>query len=305
MTAPRLSVVMSVFNGGADLAATLDSILAQTMRDFELIVIDDGSTDGTLPILADYARRDARIRLLTQPNLGLTHALIRGCAEARAAVIARHDCGDRSRPERLARGVEVLERNPSLVLAACEVEYVGPEGELLYVTEHHKRDVRHSLLHDDVDTIIALPHHGTAMFRAQTYRSAGGYRQQFRVAQDIDLWIRLALLGEIFIDQEPLYVAHTNPRAISAGHRDAQFALARIAIALRDGGDGDVLLARAARIAPRRRPSRADEARGLYFIGSCLRRRGDARWRGYMRRALMRNPLHWRALLTLLAARTT
>jgi glycosyltransferase involved in cell wall biosynthesis len=302
MTTPRVSVVMAVYNGGAHLAETLDALLAQTLTDFELIVVDDGSTDGTLPILAAYRRRDSRIRMITQTNSGLTRALIRGCAETRAPLIARQDCGDLSRPERLARGVAALE-DPARVLAACEAEYVGPAGELLYVTEHHKRDVRNSLRRDDVDHITSLPHHGTAIFRTKAYRAVGGYRAEFRVAQDVDLWIRLAPLGDFWIDPQPLYVARTDPKAISALHRKAQFAIARIAIALRDGGDPAVLLPRAAQIVPQRRASRAAEARGLYFIGSCLRRRGDGRWRGYVRRAFARNPLHWRALLMLLAAR--
>ena len=305
MSTPRLSLVMSIYNGGAHLVATLDSLLAQTFTDFELVAIDDGSTDGTLPILAVFARRDPRIRVITQENRGLTRALILGCQEARAPIIARQDCGDVSRPERLARAAEALDSDAARVLVACEAEYVGPAGEPLYITSHHERDVRASLLGDGVDRITALPHHGAAAFRADAYRRAGGYREQFRVAQDVDLWIRLATLGDVFIDPQPLYVARTDPKAISAAHRDAQFALARIAIALRDGGDRDALLARAARIVPRRRPTRADEARGLYFIGSCLRRRGDARWRGYVRRALARNPLHWRALVTLLTARKT
>jgi glycosyltransferase involved in cell wall biosynthesis len=300
MTTPRVSVVLSVYNGAARLIATLEALRAQTLEDFELIAVDDGSTDGTLPILAEYARRDKRIRIVTQPNSGLTRALIRGCAEARAPLIARQDCGDLSRPQRLARGAEALS-DPSLQLAACETEYVGPDGELLYVTEHHRKDVRQSLLHDGVDRITSLPHHGAAMFRAEAYRRCGGYREQFRVAQDIDLWIRLAQLGGVRIDPEPLYVARIEPGAISAAHRQAQFALARIAIALRDGGDAAALLAEAARIVPRRGRSRAAEARALYFIGSCLRTRGDDRWRRYLRQALTRNPLHWRALLTLLA----
>jgi glycosyltransferase involved in cell wall biosynthesis len=88
----KLSVVMSVLNGAGDLARTLDSIFAQTERDFELIVIDDGSTDDTPSILARQS--DPRIRVITQPNEGLTRALIRGCEAARAPLIARHDCGD-------------------------------------------------------------------------------------------------------------------------------------------------------------------------------------------------------------------
>ena len=83
MSTPAISVVMGVFNEAAVLAPTLDSILAQTERDFELIVVNDGSTDPRVgEILAEYARRDARLRVLTQANAGLTRALIAGCAAA-------------------------------------------------------------------------------------------------------------------------------------------------------------------------------------------------------------------------------
>src|SRR5207244_4026561 len=92
---------MSVHNGATDLAATLDSILSQTFTDFELVAIDDGSTDATLPILDAYAQRDPRVRVITQQNSGLTRALIAGCATARGRYVARHDAGDLSHPRRL------------------------------------------------------------------------------------------------------------------------------------------------------------------------------------------------------------
>src|SRR5438132_1427436 len=81
---PRVSVVMSVYNGAAHLRPTLDSIASQTLRDVEIIVVDDGSTDATGDILREAAGRDARIRIITQENRGLTRALIRGCATATA-----------------------------------------------------------------------------------------------------------------------------------------------------------------------------------------------------------------------------
>ena len=103
MSTPAISVVMGVFNEAAVLAPTLDSILAQTERDFELIVVNDGSTDPRVgEILAEYARRDARLRVLTQANAGLTRALIDGCARASAPWIARQDADDVSLPGRLA-----------------------------------------------------------------------------------------------------------------------------------------------------------------------------------------------------------
>ena len=94
----RLSVVMAVYNGAAKLARTLDSIAAQTMPDYECIVVDDGSTDDTSAILAQRAANDARIRVIRQENQGLTRALIAGCAAARADLIARLDWGDASMP---------------------------------------------------------------------------------------------------------------------------------------------------------------------------------------------------------------
>jgi glycosyltransferase involved in cell wall biosynthesis len=295
-----LSVVMSVFNGAAQLGATLDGIEAQTMRDFELIVIDDGSTDATAEILRQRAALDPRVRVITTANEGLTRALIRGCSEATAPVIARHDGGDVSAPERFARQIEILDSEADAVLVSCGVRYVGPGGEHLYVANGDGEEIRRSLLHDDVDRIVGLPHHGSAMFRRDAYESAGGYREEFRFAQDVDLWIRMAPLGSIVIVPETLYEARYETGAISAQRRDSQFALASISIRLRDGGDAALLdEARALSSAPRPHKPR-NEAGALYFLASCLRRNGDDRYRRYARAALRRNPLHFRSWLLLM-----
>jgi glycosyltransferase involved in cell wall biosynthesis len=276
-----ISVVMSVYNGAATLAATIDSILAQTLRDFECIVVDDGSTDDTPRILAAYAAGDSRIRVLRQENSGITRALIAGCDAATSAVVARQDCGDLSRPERLERMLPLLD---TCVVAASQVVYTGPKGEPLYTTTHASNAVRHSLLHADVSTIQSLPHHGSAVFRSDVYRQCGGYRPQFYFAQDLDLWIRMAALGDICITDDVLYEARIDVRAISSMHRREQIASAAIAIALRDGGGN---LDDAAAIRPERRAvTRSTRAKAFYFIASCLRRRRDPRWRGYAVRAV-------------------
>ena len=98
-TNPEVSVVMSVYNGASNLAATMDSILSQEGVELEFIVVNDGSTDETGEILDDYARRDDRVRVIHQENTGLTRALIRGCAAATGEFIARQDAGDVSLPE--------------------------------------------------------------------------------------------------------------------------------------------------------------------------------------------------------------
>jgi glycosyltransferase involved in cell wall biosynthesis len=294
----KLSVVMAVFNGAHALAATLDSILDQTERDFELIAVDDGSTDATPSILADYVARDARIRVIAQTNTGLTRALIRGCTEAHADVIARHDCGDRSHPERFARQLALLAKGATVV--SCATRFVDPDGDLLYVSHADGEEVRRSLLTDDASHIHALPHHGSATFRRDTYERAGGYRPEFRVAQDLDLWIRIARDGGTFaIADDVLYDATVEPRSISGSARIAQVRLTAIAVALRDGHGS---LADAAAVTPPPITPRG-EAAALYFIGKCLLQQRNPKGRQYLREAIRRDPMHWRAWLSLLGKR--
>jgi len=295
----RLSVVLPVYNGAAALPATLDSIVSQTMRDFEVVAIDDGSADATSSILAAYAARDERIRVLSQANSGLTRALIRGCEEARADLIARHDSGDRSHPERFARQLALL--GEGHVLVSCATRFSTGEGDELYVARADGDEVRRSLREDDAARIHALPHHGSALFRRDAYIAAGGYRPQFRLAQDLDLWIRVAPLGTIGIVPEVLYEATLEARSISGLSRGEQVRLTAIAVALRDGGDAS-LLDEAARIAPAG-ASRAGEAAALYFIGKCLLQQRNVKWRRYLREAVRRNPWHWRAWAGLLLRR--
>lgn len=276
---PRVSVVLPVYNGAASLGQTIETVLAQTMSDFELIIIDDGSTDATPSVLGAY--KDERIRVIRQENGGITRALIAGCDAAKAGIIARQDSGDLSRPERLERMLPLLE---TCVVAASQVAYSGPKGEALYTTSHTSKNVRYSLLHAGIGAIQSLPHHGSAIFRTDVYRRSGGYRPQFYFAQDLDLWIRMAALGDICITDDVLYEARIDVRAISSTHRREQVASAAIAIALRDGIGN---LADAAAIRPQRRAfTRSNQAKALYFIASCLRRRDDPRWRGYAFRAV-------------------
>jgi glycosyltransferase involved in cell wall biosynthesis len=294
----KLSVVLAVFNGAPALPATLDSILAQTERDFEVVVLDDGSTDATPAILADYAARDARVRVLTQANAGLTCALIRGCAEARANAIARHDCGDRSHPERFARQLALLAQGYAVV--SCATRFVDVDGDLLYIARTDGEEVRRSLLHDDASRIHAIPHHGSAMFRRDAYEHAGGYRSEFRVAQDLDLWIRIARDGGTFATaEEVLYDATVDARSISGTARTAQVQLTEIAVALRDGRGS---LAAAASVAPSPL-TRKGEAAALYFIGKCLLAQPNPKGRRVLREAIRRDPWHWRAWVSLLLRR--
>jgi glycosyltransferase involved in cell wall biosynthesis len=293
----KISVVLAVYNDEKHLGESLDSILAQTEPDFELIVVNDGSTDDTPAVLQDYARRDSRIRIITQENTGLTRALIRGCAEARAPVIARHDSGDLSHPERFARQLKLMEKG--VVLVASATRFVGPQHEPLYVVTVDAEAIRESLLTAPADRIQGIAH-GSAMFRRDAYVRAGGYREQFHFAQDLDLWVRLARIGHIAAAEEALLTAVVEPGSITTANHDRQMKLKELIVALRDGRPVEDVLSQVALVRPRKKRSRRDMAPGFYFIGRCLRRQHDARARGYFWSAISHDPFHLRGWLSLI-----
>lgn len=298
---PEVSVVMSVYNAGPWLRATVESVLAQTDVDFELIVIDDGSTDESAAILD--AITDPRVRVVHQENRGLTRALITGCETAQGRLIARQDAGDLSLPLRLAKQRRALDADSSLAFVSCWTEYIGPQDEPLWTGRGtgfaaEPQDVLDAT--KEWGMADGPSHHGSVMFRAGAYRDAGGYRAEFRYGQDWDLWYRLAALGKFRMLAEPLYAARIEPSSISSAARRAQQALAALSLAAakaRAEGRSDAGILRQAATIPRSGSPLCAEARGLYFIGEALRRRGDARARGYFLRAIRSCPAHVKAWL--------
>lgn len=291
-----ISVVMGVYNAADTLRETLDSIVGQEDVELEVIVVDDGSTDGTGAILDDYPD----IRVIRQENLGLTRALIAGCAAARGTLIARQDAGDLSHPRRLVTQQRMLE-DPEVTFVSCATQYVGPEGEPLWIA--HPTGVAlvpaHVLDLGVPNTLTDGPtHHGSVMFRRDAYERAGGYRAQFYYGQDFDLWFRLAALGKFQTTKEVLYTARIAPNSISGVARHAQRRLGELSRAALEarmrGVPEDPVLAEAAAIR-RVAGSVVSPGSGLYFIGEALRRNGDARARSYFRRAIAAQPLLLRA----------
>src|ERR1700722_7292029 len=125
---PQISVVMSVFNGERFLCQAIDSILAQSFRDFEFIIIDDGSVDSTATILRRYKKEDQRVCIYVQSNLGLVESLNRGCALARGKYIARMDADDVALPGRLLRQFEFLEANSEIGIVGGAVQFIDAEN---------------------------------------------------------------------------------------------------------------------------------------------------------------------------------
>ena len=299
---PEISVVMSVHNGAATLPVTLSSVLTQDGCDYEFIVIDDGSNDDTASILDEFARSYSRLRVLHQQNTGLTRALIRGCERATGEFIARQDAGDMSLPGRLAAQRAFLRARPQAVMTACAVQFIGPKDEPLYEVRRPMLDLDRGLRQSTVATVSGPPHHGATMFRRDVYERVGGYRAPFVVAQDLDLWLRLAAEGQCLGMDQVLYQARLEVSSISSRSRDQQFRMAELALESRrartDARDDEPTLTAADASAIRTgRLTRTERARFHYFVASCLRQRDRRAARAYYGAALRENPLHFKALV--------
>ena len=190
---PEVTVVMGVYNDAQHLRESIESILSQQGVDFEFVIINDGSTDGSFEILEEYAARDTRVRVFHQENQGLTRALIRGCAEARGEFIARQDADDVSLPGRLAAQLKraCAPDRPVMIGVGCGC--CTDEGDLLYETlpPHDPEEAVRVILEEGRGICC----HGALLYRRDVYLAAGGYREPFYFAQDIDLVLRLASRG--------------------------------------------------------------------------------------------------------------
>jgi glycosyltransferase involved in cell wall biosynthesis len=290
--APTVSVVLSVCDDERFLAECLESVLAQTGVSFEVIAIDDGSTDGSAALLNAYAARDVRLRVVHQHNAGLTRALIRGCAMARGRFVARQDADDIAFPGRLARLASELESHPQAVLVASAAVMLGPRGELLSAWAAAGAT-------PDRDTSC----HGTWMFRRDAYEQVGGYHSHFRAAQDVDLRLRFEMRGEVRVLPDILYAFRIREGSISATSpiQKRLSLLAHEAAARRARGLDDAdLLTEAARLgAEESTRLRTEPGAGDYFAGRCLVALGDRRAVTYLWRACQREPASVRRWLAL------
>lgn len=301
--APRVSVVMSVYNDGTRVERALDGILEQDFEDFEVIVVDDGSTDQTSIVLEQYRQRDGRIRVITQENTGLTRALIRGCESAEGEFIARHDADDCSSPKRLSTQVEMLDSDSRVGFVSCATQFVGPGWEPLDVVRPSvgPEVATQKLLNER----IGPPAHGSVMFRRSLYEAVGGYRAEFYFGQDSDLWLRMAERLLIAYSTDILYTACRDIDTISGRMGRIQREYGDIGLACRaarrEGFSDSQILKDAARLTDRLVNSRKHRSGSVgasamaYLIGSSLSKRGHASARDYLWQAVRLNPLNWRA----------
>ena len=189
---PLVSVVMSVFNAEEFVGKAIESILNQTFNDFEFIIVNDGSVDGTPDILEKYGKNDKRIKIITHENKGLTKCLNIGINNSSGKYIARQDADDFSYPERIENQVNAFKKDSSLILlgtrAIINIKGFMYESPLYTDTEITNKITKYNIFV-----------HSSVMFRRSEFMKIGMYNELYKTAQDYEAWMRLSGYGKLSI----------------------------------------------------------------------------------------------------------
>lgn len=217
-----ISVLTSCFNAAEFLRESIDSVLAQSFRDFEYLLVDDGSSDETLEILKEYAARDPRIVVISKNHSGLTDSLNLGLQRARGEWVARLDTDDVALPERLERQLAFMRNRPEIILlgsGSWEMDRLG------HLIRRNSYPGEHDLLIKNLEHLERFFPHSSAFFSRWHALDLGGYRPRMILTEDWDLWLRMGSFGKIACLQEPLVKLRIHSASISHqdGHRTQQF----------------------------------------------------------------------------------
>ena len=217
--AVRLSVAMPVYNAARYLPAALDSVLAQSFQDFELLAHDDGSQDNSWAILTDYASRDSRLRISRGPNQGLPRTLNQIIQHASGELIARFDADDLCLPDRFEKQLAQFDRDPDLLVSGGAAQIIDADDRPIKITQP-------PLTHEDIDRHNLCGHvsllHPAIMMRRNAVLAAGGYHPNFHGAEDHDLWPRMAEIGRLENLPDVLIKYRIHDDSISSTKRDLQ-----------------------------------------------------------------------------------
>lgn len=216
-TFPKISVLLPAYNAEKYLNQAIESILNQTLEDFELLIIDDASTDHTATIIASY--QDPRIRVIRNPtNLGLTKSLNLGLHQSQGNFIARLDADDISLPQRLAQQIYFLEQHPETVLVGSLSKLINGAGETF---DYQKSPtdpeiIKFSLLFGNPIT------HSSIFFRKKPILEMGGYNERFRYAQDFELYSRLVTKYQLTVLPELLVKYRSHDQSLTLNQSSRQ-----------------------------------------------------------------------------------
>ena len=239
---PKVTVLMSCYNGQRWVGDAIESVLSQTYENFEFFIIDDGSKDGTLEIINGYAKKDSRITVFAKSNTGLSNSLNIGILKANGQWIARLDQDDLCEPRRLELQLEYVESHPDVILLGTDFIEINENDKVLkshtYPSKHQR------LVHNLLRCKRFFPH-SSAFYRTEIARETGGYRQQVRHSEDHDLWLRISEYGQLACLNIPLirFRTHSSQATLEEGGRIAMInsRAAKVCFLLRKSGCFDPL----------------------------------------------------------------
>ena len=187
-----VSIIMPAYNASAFIRAAVDSILTQTFGDFELIILNDGSTDDTQAIVESYD--DERIRLMNKVNSGVASTLNEGLKLAKGEFIWRHDADDISLPQKLERQIQFMDKHPEFDLCATQIAFMTERGKVAWdkrqpKTPWFKGEPYREVFFEDFSPYSPITH-GTTLFRKALLQKTPEYREAFITSEDIDMWLR-------------------------------------------------------------------------------------------------------------------
>jgi glycosyltransferase involved in cell wall biosynthesis len=235
---PAVSVIMPVRNGAEWLAEAVASIRAQDFPDFEFLIIDDGSDDGTVALLSRFAAADCRIRLVRQAPQGIVPALNTAITKARAPYLARLDADDRASSDRLGKQFAFMQAHPEIGLLGTRAERIDAAGHVVGRLAPPTDPATLARVLERTNPFV----HSSTMMRTALVRQLGGYRAAFRAAEDYDLWLRMAEASRIanLADYLTQYRWHeSNLSQRDAVRQSFSVRLAQHSAACRRSGAGD------------------------------------------------------------------
>jgi glycosyltransferase involved in cell wall biosynthesis len=228
MSSPSVSVCMPVYNTERYVAEAVESILAQTFGDFEFIIIDDGSTDGSRAILERYAKQDDRIRLISRPNTGIAGARNEALGLARGELIAVMDSDDVALPERFEVQVAYLREHPEVVCLGSVVQCIDEAGRYLFESFHLATD--HEAMQEMALRGQCPLAHPSMMMRREAVLAVNGYDPEFGLAEDHDLILRLGERGKLANLPQALQKYRWHDQSISAKKQALQADRGKLAV---------------------------------------------------------------------------
>ncbi len=220
---PLVSVIMPVYNGEKYLRAAMNSVLGQSFRDFEFIVINDGSSDGTQEIIDSYD--DDRIVAISHENMGVARSLNIGISLAKGELIRRHDADDKSLPDHLMKQVRFMQKHPEFDLVSDQIAYMTDRGKKALRFRNPWKSFFNGKPYLAVDYKTYTEYrpviHATVLMKTKMVQELGGYRTTFKTSEDVDLWLRILDKHRIAVVNQCMYFVRLNEASITVREKSS------------------------------------------------------------------------------------